>query len=193
MEGSECFLVKMDRWADFLISEVSYDTNHKISQAKVHVDKGNYISDGEIIDRRTIAHNIKKGKSYITIYKTLTAWRKGEPVRTFHVDSEYSLRIDNNKVTLDFLGSIPEIGAHKEELPQIEEKPAPPKSEAKPEPQKEEPKPIAVSRKTVAYCVKCKEKREIKDAIQTTMKNGRPAIKGTCSICSAKVYRIGKI
>ncbi len=32
------------------------------------------------------------------------------------------------------------------------------------------------------YCVKCKAKREIKDAKQVTMTNGRPATQGLCSI-----------
>ena len=42
------------------------------------------------------------------------------------------------------------------------------------------------------YCVKCKTKREIKDAQDITMKNGRPATQGTCPVCSTKIFRIGK-
>ncbi len=41
-----------------------------------------------------------------------------------------------------------------------------------------------------ACCVKCKEKVEIKDPQEVTMKNGRPAISGTCSKCGTKVFRI---
>ena len=44
-----------------------------------------------------------------------------------------------------------------------------------------------------AYCVKCKTKRAINNPQETTLKNGRTAIKGTCSICNCKVFRIGKI
>ncbi len=44
-----------------------------------------------------------------------------------------------------------------------------------------------------AYCVKCKEKREIKDPKQVTLKNKRPAVKGTCPVCGTTVYRIGKM
>ncbi len=40
------------------------------------------------------------------------------------------------------------------------------------------------------YCVKCKEKREIKDAQQVTMKNGKPAQQGTCPVCGTKMNRI---
>ena len=42
-----------------------------------------------------------------------------------------------------------------------------------------------------AYCVKCKAKREIKGAQKITMKNGKPAITGTCPVCGTKVFRIG--
>jgi hypothetical protein len=46
---------------------------------------------------------------------------------------------------------------------------------------------------TTAYCFKCQQKREIKDPKQVTMKNGRPAIQGTCPVCGTKVFRIGKL
>jgi RNase P subunit RPR2 len=41
-----------------------------------------------------------------------------------------------------------------------------------------------------AYCVKCKAKSEIKDAQDVVMKNGRPAVTGTCSACGTKVFKI---
>ncbi len=41
-----------------------------------------------------------------------------------------------------------------------------------------------------AYCVKCREKVEIKNPEETEMKNGRPAIKGECPNCGTGVYRI---
>jgi Zn finger protein HypA/HybF involved in hydrogenase expression len=44
-----------------------------------------------------------------------------------------------------------------------------------------------------AYCVKCRAKREIKDPQETTLKNGRPAVKGTCPKCGTNVFRIGKM
>ncbi|MGQ9719375.1 MAG: DUF5679 domain-containing protein [Nitrososphaerales archaeon] len=43
-----------------------------------------------------------------------------------------------------------------------------------------------------AFCVKCKAKREIKDPKPVKLKNGRPAIKGTCPVCGTTIYRIGK-
>ncbi len=41
------------------------------------------------------------------------------------------------------------------------------------------------------YCVKCKAKKEIKGAEKVTLKNGRPAVKGTCPDCGTKIFRIG--
>jgi hypothetical protein len=43
------------------------------------------------------------------------------------------------------------------------------------------------SKMAEAYCVKCKTKREIKDPQEVTMKNGRPAIRGTCKVCGTTV------
>lgn len=42
------------------------------------------------------------------------------------------------------------------------------------------------------YCVKCRSKKEIKDAKQVTMKNGRPATEGVCPDCGTKIFKIGK-
>jgi len=42
------------------------------------------------------------------------------------------------------------------------------------------------------YCVKCKAKKEMKDAQKVTMKNGRPAMKGRCPDCGTGMYRIMK-
>jgi len=43
-----------------------------------------------------------------------------------------------------------------------------------------------------AYCMKCRKKVEIKGAKQITLKNGRPAMQGSCPTCGTKVFRIGK-
>ncbi len=53
-------------------------------------------------------------------------------------------------------------------------------------------KEIESQPKVTGYCVKCKKKQKIKDAKTTTLKNGRPALKGTCVVCGTKMFRIGK-
>jgi hypothetical protein len=40
------------------------------------------------------------------------------------------------------------------------------------------------------YCVKCKAKKEIGDAVEVTTKNGRKAIKGKCPTCGTVMYKI---
>ena len=42
-----------------------------------------------------------------------------------------------------------------------------------------------------AYCVKCRESREIEGAEKVTMKNGHKATRGTCGHCGTSVYRMG--
>ncbi len=44
------------------------------------------------------------------------------------------------------------------------------------------------------YCVYEKKKnREIKNPKQIKLKNGRPAVKGTCASCGKTIFRIGKL
>ena len=40
---------------------------------------------------------------------------------------------------------------------------------------------------TEGYCVKCHKKTALKDAQRVTMKNGKPALKGQCSVCGTNV------
>lgn|GEM_PF-221045 len=44
---------------------------------------------------------------------------------------------------------------------------------------------------STAYCVKCKDKKEVSNPEQVTMKNGRKALKGTCPDCGTKMFKIG--
>lgn len=44
----------------------------------------------------------------------------------------------------------------------------------------------------MGYCVKCRVKpgREMKDTQEVTMKNGRKAMKGVCTVCGTKMFKI---
>ena len=44
--------------------------------------------------------------------------------------------------------------------------------------------------KDMYVCVKCKAKREMTDAKEVTMKNGRKAMKGKCPDCGTGMYKI---
>jgi pimeloyl-ACP methyl ester carboxylesterase len=41
-----------------------------------------------------------------------------------------------------------------------------------------------------AYCVRCRQKSPMLAVSETTLKNGRPALQGTCARCGARMYRI---
>ncbi len=43
-----------------------------------------------------------------------------------------------------------------------------------------------------AYSVKCRSKKEMKNAKAVTMKNKKPATQGTCPTCGTKMFKIGK-
>ena len=43
-----------------------------------------------------------------------------------------------------------------------------------------------------AYCVKCKQKREIQNPEPTFTASGSPATRGSCPVCGSKLYRMGR-
>ena len=49
----------MDKWADYLISKVSYDSDHLIYAAIRHQDTDKGITKEKLVDRLTIASAIK--------------------------------------------------------------------------------------------------------------------------------------
>ena len=100
----------MAKWADYLISEVSYGTNNLITKIKQHHDNGKTISQGEIIDRDTLTNNLGHGTKYMTVYSTLSRFKIGKNVKYFRAFDGHYIRIDNNKVNHDNLGDLPELG-----------------------------------------------------------------------------------
>ena len=58
------------KWADFVITAVKRGPGMgRISQVQVHRDQGKSLGQPEIVDKMVIAHNIKKGKKYVTVFK----------------------------------------------------------------------------------------------------------------------------
>jgi hypothetical protein len=99
----------LKQWANYLISEVSYDQNHLISMAKRHEDTVSGITDGKFVDRIKISSDIANGLSYITIYNRISTWKKGNKIHFFRIHGEPYVRIDQNKVNQDYLGDILEV------------------------------------------------------------------------------------
>ena len=98
----------MKKWADYLISEVSYDSEHLISIATQHQDTDSGITRGKPVDRLKIASNMKNGFVYIIIYSGKNSWKPGTKLQTFSIGGSPYLRIDENEVKLDYLGDLPE-------------------------------------------------------------------------------------
>ncbi len=96
----------MEKWANYLISEVKYGKNHLIEQVKIHTEEDGEISTGTLADRLQISHDIKNGKSYKTIFHSLQGWKEGDSVYVYRVGGDSFIRVDKNKTEQDFLGSI---------------------------------------------------------------------------------------
>ncbi len=47
----------------------------------------------------------------------------------------------------------------------------------------------ALVERTEAYCVKCRQKREMQNASRIVTKNGRNAMEGTCPVCGTRLFR----
>lgn len=43
-----------------------------------------------------------------------------------------------------------------------------------------------------AYCVRCKAKKEMKDAVEATTKKGTKMMKGVCATCGCKMCKFIK-
>ena len=118
----------MAKWADYLISQVSYDSSHLITKVKQHRDNGNKMSVGEVVDRNTLANNLGHGIRYMTVYGDLGKVQMGKNVRYFKAYEHHYVRIDNNKVMTDNLGELPHLDESQQEeksaLPETKLKPA---------------------------------------------------------------------
>jgi hypothetical protein len=100
----------MTKWADYLISAVRYNGNHKITKVLRHEDRDGTVGEGIEIERAEVASNIKNGKTYMTIYSgPKNTWKMGKKVNAFKVGGEYCIRVDNNKADIDNLGEVVEF------------------------------------------------------------------------------------
>ena len=101
----------MWNWADFAISAVKRGPGlGLISQVQVHEDRGKEFGPAVIVGKHEVASDIKRGKKYITIFRTTeTDWEQGDYVRSYVKDGEAHIRTDDNKVDSDNLGTLPDI------------------------------------------------------------------------------------
>ena len=99
----------IDKWADFLISKVGYDTNRThIVKVRVHKDLGDNIGDTYDENRSTVVSNLKNDKTYCTIIKK-EKWAKGASVKIFPVHGKEFIKTKKNEIESDNLGELPEF------------------------------------------------------------------------------------
>ncbi|WP_376795310.1 alpha/beta fold hydrolase [Thermogemmatispora sp.] len=84
-------------------------------------------------------------------------------------------------------GRAPGAGQGEEADPPAESEPATSASAEVPT-----PSPAETASAIEAYCLKCKQKSLMLNVSETILKNGRPALQGTCARCGTRMYRIGR-
>ena len=101
----------MEKWADYLISAVRYDSEHShIEKVRVLEDKGDKLGSAFESLRQDVIANIKGGKTYITIYEGGdNKWNKGEEIQIITVDGTEYIRTDRNQEKSDNLGNLPQF------------------------------------------------------------------------------------
>jgi hypothetical protein len=101
----------MSKWADYGISAVKYNATHThIDKVRIHPDNDDSIGASSEYTRMQVVADIKKGKTFITIFKGNDGkWQKGQPVYIIKVNNiEYIKTVDNGKAT-DNLENLPEF------------------------------------------------------------------------------------
>jgi len=100
-----------NKWADFVVSAIKKGSGlANITHVQIHEDFGTEFGKPKIIDKKTLASHIKKGKKYLTIYKkNETDWEPGDLIFAYVLNGETHVRTDGNKVQGDNLGTLPEI------------------------------------------------------------------------------------
>ena len=96
----------MPRWANYLISGVTYDSSNIISKIVQHEDKDEGIGKGIIVDREVIAKNLRSGKTYATIFKRLSEFQLGRKIHYPKAKGHHYIRIDTNQAEYDYLGDL---------------------------------------------------------------------------------------
>jgi len=101
----------MAKWADYCISEVSYNVEHThIVKVKVCEDLDDTLGNTAEWTRFEVVSSIGQGNSFVTIYKNSDGkYNKGEDVQIVTVNGTKYIRTDANSKEADNLGKLPEF------------------------------------------------------------------------------------
>ena len=76
----------------YLVSAVSYGSDHKINLLRQHEDTGGAIEKGELVERAKVASNIKKGMIYRIIRRSSKSWIVGQRITAKKTKSDYCIK-----------------------------------------------------------------------------------------------------
>ena len=162
----------MEKWADYLISQVTYNAKHRIESVARHKDTGADIQEAEIVDRDEIILDLNNGQSYCTIFSGLDTWKLGDRIRLYNVINFRAVRIDDNRVNSDNLGPIPEVERPAE--PELPEEPKPAVTQKEEEPKKDvQPQKPSAEEKTESAPAEKPRKRDTKSTKTATKRRTR--------------------
>jgi len=101
----------MAKWADYLISAVSYNSKHThIDQVKASKDLGESLGEEKVYNRETIVNSIKKDITFCTIIKNSEGrWNKGQKVFIINVNGVSYIKTVDNGTEADNLENLPEF------------------------------------------------------------------------------------
>jgi len=101
----------MTKWADYVISDVSFNNAHThIDSVKVRRDNGGTISNPAEHSRADVVAAIKNGVTFVTTFRGKDGnWHKGEPVYIVKIHgTEFIKTVDNGR-PVDNLDNLPEF------------------------------------------------------------------------------------
>ena len=101
----------MAKWADYCISEVSYNSEHThIVKVSAREDKGDSLGSPSDWTRSQVVSALETNKTFITVTKGNDGkYIKGEDVRIITVNGVKYIRTDANSTAADNLGNLPEF------------------------------------------------------------------------------------
>lgn len=101
----------MAKWADYLINSVRYNAERThVDSVKAGEDKGDSVGVFATYDRATVASEIKRGVTFMTVTEGADGkYKQGAFVRRFVLNGTAYLRTDENDKAGDNLGNLPEF------------------------------------------------------------------------------------
>ncbi|MCK5598698.1 DUF3892 domain-containing protein [bacterium] len=102
----------MNKWADYLISEVSYENMENtrfIKKVKIHKDLGDRIGEAGIELREKVVEYLDSGKEIMTILNKNGEWSRGKQVHVITIKKKKFIRTDPNEKEEDNLEELPEF------------------------------------------------------------------------------------